>query len=123
MSNFITLEKALQMINLYRNEKDKFQNGGYPGRQILPFSEKFDGAQCQQVLGQPGCQGLRIYYGMDDDLKIHLIIVAVDANNNDVINRNMNSSIASASAGGGGGEEDLILEEGQLCPPACPPTP
>src|SRR5438046_166391 len=116
MSNFISLEEAKKMIALYRNEKDKLQNGDYKGRQILPFSETFDGSQFPTLLDKPGIVGLRMYYGMKDDLTIHLIIVGVDKNNDDVINRNQNTTKSLD-------DNDMILEEGLTCPPICPPPP
>ncbi|MES2628632.1 MAG: hypothetical protein V4616_06650 [Bacteroidota bacterium] len=54
------------------------------------------------LLQQPGCTGTRIYFGLQllPIPKFRLILVGVDANDNDLVN-------------------GILLDHGKLCPPAC----
>jgi len=65
----------------------------------------------EMIITQAGCRGLRIYYGMKDDLQVHAILVGVDANGNGLFYRNANVMELIPL--------DLIMEDGQRCPPAC----
>jgi hypothetical protein len=52
------------------------------------------------ILNQPGCKGIRIYYGIgDDDLK-NLILVGATADENDMT-------------------EGIIVDKVKACPPFC----
>ena len=117
-SHFIPLDQAVAMTTSYRNNRENVLSPGYKGKDILPLSETFNRAAFDTLLATPGCEGLRIYYGMDQDLQQHAIIVAVDANNQDLL---PSSATGDTSAGSG---DDVIVEEGQRCPPICPdPSP
>ena len=117
-SHFIPLDQAVVMTTTYRNNCENVLSPGYQGKDILPLSETFSRAAFDKLLATPGCEGLRIYYGMDQNLQLHGIVVAVDANNRDLL-----PSSASSDASGGSGD-DVIVEEGQRCPPICPdPSP
>jgi hypothetical protein len=56
---------------------------------------------------------VRIYYGMDETLSVHAILVGVDQNGNDIL------PIAAT----GDEEEGIIVEEGRICPPHCATDP
>ena len=60
-------------------------------------------AELDQVLAQPGCAGLRYYYGRKADGQDSLILVGVDEKGNDM-------------------EQGVLLEESFLCPPICGTT-
>jgi hypothetical protein len=112
MNHFITLEEAIEMIARYKNQlenllKPEFQNLG-----ILTLSEAFDRSPFDIVLDKAGCEGLRFYYGMSPDLKIHAIIVGTDENGGDII------TMTNGSPGGEG--DDDIIERGTRCPDICP---
>ena len=118
MNHFISLGQAIQMTTLYRKEKENILADPYKGLNILSNSETFDAAPFLTLLGKPECKSLRIYFGMGDDLKIHAIIVAVNANNEDILPLIASGSGAPASSLDDPGD---IVEEGISCPPACPP--
>ena len=108
-SHFITPDEAITMIGVYRDMREQLLKPEYSGQNILCNSETFTVADVQAVLNQPGCKGLRIYYGMKPDLTIHAILVATDAAGKDLVKKNKTN----------GDEDDLILEEGKRCPPQC----
>jgi hypothetical protein len=110
----ITLQRAIEMTRLYRENKDKILVPDVLGKHILSISETFNREAIDRLLAQPKCAGLRIYYSMDESLKLHAILVGVDENNRDILP----SSIENKEGDEGGGE---IVEDGALCPPACPP--
>jgi hypothetical protein len=132
MSNFISLTKAKAMVATYREMKETVLKSEYLN--ILPVAETFGRSQFDTILANEGCTGLRIYYGMSDDLHLHAIVVGVNANNEDMIPKESNtstsdtitSSTTTTEGDGGNGEEDDpdeddIIEDGAPCPPFCPP--
>jgi len=52
------------------------------------------------LLAQPGCAGLRYYYGRKADGADTLILVGVDADGNDLV-------------------QGVVMEDSFLCPPVC----
>lgn len=117
-SHFITLSQAVEMTSTYRNNRENILAQDYKGKDILPLSETFNRAAFDKLLATPGCEGLRLYYGMDLNLQLHAVVVAVNADNQDLL---PSSSSASSAEGSG---DDVIVEEGQRCPPICPdPSP
>lgn len=113
MSNFISLEKAMEMTTLYRQQMEAILGDRFKNKNILVRSEVFSRAQVEKLLAKPGCQQLRIYYGMDSDLAVHALLVAVDGANMDII---MPFPAASHS------QYEDVLEEAERCPPHCPPA-
>ena len=57
-------------------------------------------AELDQLLAQPGCSGLRYYYGSNTRGEETLILVGVDKEGNDM-------------------DQGIMLEESFLCPPWC----
>ncbi len=92
MNHAISLEQAITMASLYRSA---IPEG-------MPVSETFDATSVNALLSQPGCTALRIYYGKKMDGTVHAILIGVNENGKDI-------------TGG------IVLEEGQRCPPDCPP--
>lgn len=110
-SHRITLEKAVKMTTLYRNEKDNIISPEYRGKEILCYSETFNRKAFDDLLAQKECAGIRIYYSMDDTLKLSLIAVGVNAANEEIL------PVLSAPAEDG--DEGIIIDEGAKCPPEC----
>lgn len=71
----------------------------------LPLSETFNRAELDELLAQPGCAGIRIYYGKSDDGLLHAVLIGVDKNDNDLL------------------ENGQILEDSRRCPPVCATPP
>jgi hypothetical protein len=113
MSQFISLQQAVAMTTLYRQEKENILAVPFKGQNILARSETFDREVFDTLLAKTGCVALRIYYGMDADLKVHAIIVAVNDKNEDMLP----TTGASMTEDG----DDDIAEQGKRCPDDCPP--
>lgn len=116
MNHFISLEEAIALTSHYRNRKEQILEESQRGKNILAQSETFDRAAFDQVLAQPGCTALRIYYGMKENDQVHAVIVGVNASGQDMLPQ------AGAALNDNGNEEDEIhiIEIGQRCPDLCP---
>ncbi len=86
----ITADAAVQLLKNYRS--------GAPAGSV--WGEFFGRDALTSVLNQPGCTGLRIYFGKKSDSSSALVIVGVDSSSSDIT----------------GGP---ILESGIPCPPLC----
>jgi hypothetical protein len=82
-------EEAAEMTARYRETIN-------PGDKIAGC---FEAGQVRELLAQEGCEGLRYYYGINNDQPV-LILVGVDADGNDMT-------------------EGVILEVSHPCPPFC----
>lgn len=115
MDHFISLDQAIQMTTLFRENRETILMDELKGQDILPIAETFDREAFDKVLAQTDCKGLRIYCGMDAELKVHTIIVGVNSLNQDIL------PVSSTTESRDGG--DLIIETGQRCPPYCKISP
>jgi hypothetical protein len=108
-NNEISLQQAVEMTARYR-----------PHRLAqYPLSESFPKEAVQQLLAVPACTFLRIYYGEKEDGSVHAILVAGDAEGNDLLPPDQVAATPFSS-----GEKPLILEDAIRCPPDCPkPSP
>lgn len=104
MSQFISLQDAIDMTKTYRENRESILNSNYQNQNLLAISETFDREVFDSVLGQDGCRSLRIYLGMSSQLQVHAIIVGVDGDNNDQLP---------------GAGDFKIIETGIRCPPDC----
>jgi hypothetical protein len=113
MSEFIPLQKAIEMTSLFRKEKEELLQEQFRNKNIFANSETFEKDQLEKILAKEGCKKLRIYYGMDEELKIHAILVPVNANNEDILPVAMKNEEPTNDEG--------IIDRGVRCPPNCPP--
>lgn len=112
MSQFISLQQAVVMTTLYRQQKENVLDPANKGQNILARCETFDRDVFDTLLSKPGCTAIRVYYGMDPALKVHAIIVGVNASNEDML---------PAASIGLSGPDDEIGENARRCPDDCPP--
>ena len=117
-NHFITLERAKEMVRMYREQRRNILKPEYAGSSILPDSETFNREAIDRLIAQPRCAGLRIYYGMDEQLNTHAILIAVNENNEDLLPSADSSNMENPESTG----EPVILEEAVRCPPNCPQT-
>lgn len=102
----ITLQQAVEYTTNYRENPVK----------DAPLSETYDAASVIALLNQQGCQSFRLYLGRKSDQRICTVLVAVDANGNDILPPTGNIALAD--------DEGIILEDAIQCPPICPtPSP
>ena len=108
--SFISLQQAIEMTTDYRNFRDTMLAPDLVGKSVVPTCETFDKELVQTVLDQDGCTGLRIYFSMDQEQRIKVILVGVDVDDNDILP----SEIDLVDNGS-------VLEDGMRCPDICPP--
>ena len=110
--HFISLTQASEMTARYRENIEIVLDPAYKNQSIFAQSETFNREAFDEVLSKEGCAGLRIYYGMDEELKVHAIIVGADQGNNDILPETLQNALMV---------DNSIIEEGQRCPSLCPP--
>lgn len=98
---FITLTDGAALTEKYR---DDYLSGDAERLAVFFGKEKLE-----ELLAQPGCQGLRFYFGADEKqeagktwTELDLVIVGADSSENDQI-----------------GANDKILDYGSPCPSKC----
>ena len=109
--HFISLQTAIDMTTLYRTYRETILATNYQGSDILPLSETFSRGAIDALLATEGCAGLRIYNGMEENKKVHAILVPVNADGEDIL---PTSSLTET-------DEPVIIERSLRCPPSCPP--
>ena len=110
-SHFISLARAAEMTSLFRGQKENILAASFQNQDILPLCETFHRSDVDTLLGKQNCQALRVYMGMDEQLKLRVIMVPVNENAEDILPA---SSAMTTTT-------DDIIEEGHRCPPSCPP--
>jgi hypothetical protein len=99
----ISLQTAIDMTTLYRSNR--------PAQ--FPICETFEKAAVAKLLAIEDCVSLRIYYGMKENDNVDAILVAVNAEGQDILPATTNAVGAS--------DEPIIIEDGLRCPDHCPP--
>jgi hypothetical protein len=115
MSHFIPLTEAAAMTARFQNNKESILVTELRNQDILTICERFDRSAIDTILAKTGCVSIRIYYGMDEDLKVHALLVGVNANDQDLIV--VSSSLTNEEPTT---DEEDIAERAYRCPPYCP---
>lgn len=118
LSHAITLDQAIGMTKRYRDHRNEILKPEYANKDILAICETFNKLPVQKLLDQPGCAGMRIYYGMSEDLLCHAILVGVDATGADMLPPTAGTN---GFLGDDDDDEGDILEDSLRCPTLCPP--
>jgi hypothetical protein len=111
-NHFISLQTAIDMTTLYRQERESILAPVYKDQNILALSEKFERSAVDTILALEGCVALRVYYGMDENYKVHAILVAVNEYNEDILPTTNSLNLE---------DPDMIAEMGIRCPEDCGP--
>lgn len=133
LNHGIPLSQAIEMTARYRPFREAILKPEFQGMELLPLSETFNRAAFEKLLAQPGCAGIRAYLGMDAEKKVKLIFVGVNDANEDILPSKPIAASAAATSGitppgatADGDDDDDddggVVEEGQRCPPLCPPS-
>lgn len=114
INHTISLGSALKMINRFDSVRTVMgARAGYSGN-TLPLFETFNLQAISKLICQDNTIGLRIYLAMDDQQKIRYVLVGVDGDGKDVVQRikeNAGFNIAQP-----GSFSVLIMEAGQRWP-------
>lgn len=136
LDHYIDRSEAKRLIDSYQAMKNELINPKFAADQeeygVLPNSEAFNEKSILAILAQPGCVGVRIHYGLKNDVKkgenVPLVVAVLVGVNADGYNMWGSSAVAgavqakSASALTDGGD-GVILEDSQRCPPWPDPNP
>ena len=68
MQHVISLQEAIVLTKRFRENRETVLATAYQGQNLLPLSETFNRNAIEMLLNKPGCTGIRIYYGMDENL-------------------------------------------------------
>jgi len=101
------------MTARFRAQRENILKTEFQGQNVLAICETYDRSAFDTILAKSECRAVRIYYGMDENLRIHAIIVAVDADDEDIIPVSSLTSII---------EEGDIIDNANRCPDLCPPS-
>ena len=106
-------------------------SGEFKTKCSIPICETFDRAAFDYVLAKPGCVGLRVYFAMDDDDMLRVVIVGVNEKGADMVDPSatqtsaFRSSLMSADSTSTDpdplDDPSGIIEQGTRCPDICPP--
>jgi hypothetical protein len=109
--NLFPIGKAKEMIAKYIENKNTILSTEYKNSDVLANSETFNADDVRLLLSQPGCVGFRVLYGMDNELKIHSILVGVNSEGNEILIKDIKSEVSD--------EDGYVLEDAIRCPPLC----
>lgn len=118
----ITLDNAKQLTSKYRNNKKKILKEEYGNKATLPTCETFERQAFDELLAVPGCVSVRAYFGMDEDLNVKLIFVAVNDKNEDILPQVQTLPEGDTTMLARTSDDPPIVENGTRCPTECPPS-
>jgi len=75
--HIISLAEAATMTHAYQNA---------PQFQGLTIASMIDNNSYQQVMIQPGCEGIRTYFALNSSNKLTIVVIGVDSFGNDMTN-------------------------------------
>jgi hypothetical protein len=110
MAHAISLDDAAAMTALYRANRETILATGYRGNNVLAICETYSRDAFDAVLSQTGCAKVRIYYGMDENYRVHAIVVGVNGDDEDMLPSQSTQPV------------DELIEAGNRCPDLCPPA-
>ncbi len=95
---------------------------------ILPVCESFNANVIKRTLSQPGCEGLRIYLGLNDHYEVVFVLRGIDENGLDIkgpseiANKSLSSDVMMATSFIQKTEYGYSLDDAQRVPPWPDPT-
>lgn len=110
-NHYISVEDAAVMTERYRANLSTVLKQEYVSSNVFPLSETFNKAAFAVFMENNDCKAIRLYYGMDENLLVHAIIVGVNEFNEDILPGQLLND----------NEDVFVLEDAVRCPYACPP--
>ena len=93
----------------------------YGDKPTLPVCETFDRDAFEELLAVEGCVSIRAYFGMDEELNVKLIFVAVNDKEEDILPQLQTLPEGDTTMLAAAADTTPIVEEGRRCPEDCPP--
>jgi hypothetical protein len=129
----ISITEAAQLTANFRNTVDTFNKKCPPFKDSLKFgySEAFNSDSYRLLLKQKDSSGrkaagIRIYYGLDKNGQVKMVLVPYDSSGNDILNHLISVDGKPVPGVSQAHTESLTVssaqavEQGQLCPTYCP---
>ena len=91
----ITLAEAQTLTHAYQNSQLALNQ---------PISLSIPKSEIESLISQTECSKLRMYFGMNEQNKLTIVLIAADSNGNDITS-------------------GIILDRCDTCPVFCPPNP
>lgn len=117
----ITVDKAKQLTKKYRDNKKKILKDEYGSKATLPTCETFERQAFDELLAVAGCVAIRAYFGMDEELNVNLVFVAVNDKNEDILPQEQTLPEGDTTMLAMTSDTTPIVENGTRCPTECPP--
>jgi len=121
LKHSVSQDQVKKLTSHYEKKKDSILKKKFHGKAILPTCETFDRRAFDQLLSQDGCVGIRIYFGMDEESNVKLIVVGVNEKDHDMVGSN--SKMKAIKSDDKTEESVFAFSNALRCPPYCPPPP
>ena len=105
----LSLMKAKQWAAHYRDKNQGSTQAHFFGSEII-----------KQILAEPGCVGIRMYYAIDDNGRKQILLVGANANGDNLL-PSTSSSFASFSLFSDPDDGNIIADFSWPCPSYCNP--
>ena len=127
INHFISLDEGLKFTQNFARNKKAILSGEFKGADsLLTDYETFNLAAIDSVLCQENTVAFRIYSAFDENKKMRFVIVGVDKDGNDILQKNglkpnglLNKQLPGSTAGATGAAAaapEAILDNGQRKP-------
>ncbi len=87
----ISLKEGAAMTAAYREAGINSIKGRFFGRDLL-----------EELLAQEGCMGIRMYFGLDDESNMQLVLVGADSDEDDMLELILDNSVPCPTRCGSG---------------------
>lgn len=109
--NKISKSKARKWVNNYKKKHEKDKN--------FMSSMLFDKHIVLKMLKEDRCKGLRIYNALDEEGKLHFVLVGTDAEGKNILPKSDEYMAKTVEEVEGG--DPIMVNDGLPCPTECPP--
>ncbi|RYE22428.1 MAG: hypothetical protein EOP51_13280 [Sphingobacteriales bacterium] len=110
INHVITVDQGSAMVNDFMANQDSLLAPEYRGRGTLPVYETFNLKAIDSIICQKNTVGFRVYLSMDKQKKVRFVLVGVDGDGKDYIQRRRSGERIGA------GGSILVEESGQRWP-------
>jgi hypothetical protein len=110
MENLLPVTDAKVMVKTYLDNKSTVLKSEYLELNVLSNTITYGVDAFKNLVNNPKCAQIRMYFGMNEKLEITGIFVGVDPEGNEILIQS-NTNL--------GGNTEYTLDEGLRCPPTC----